>query len=72
VSIAVHRVMQVVYFEPGDLISIHALGQLTIVVNSARAAHELFALRSGIYADRPRIPIFDLYVPFSLSLVTLL
>ncbi|KAF8917194.1 cytochrome P450 [Mucidula mucida] len=37
----------------GDVLSMEILGQPVIVVNSAKAANELFEKRSSIYADRP-------------------
>ncbi|KAI0313704.1 cytochrome P450, partial [Amylostereum chailletii] len=43
-----------------DLISVRSLGPLTIVVNTARAARELFDSRALIYSDRPRYAMVDL------------
>ncbi|TFY60735.1 hypothetical protein EVG20_g7315 [Dentipellis fragilis] len=37
----------------GDVISVWALGQLTVVINSKKAAKELLERRSAIYSDRP-------------------
>lgn len=38
---------------PGDLVHLNAAGQPLIIVNSQRAATDLFDRRAGIYSDRP-------------------
>ena len=38
---------------PGDLVYLNAAGQPLIIVNSQRAAVDLFDRRAGIYSDRP-------------------
>ncbi|KAI0309928.1 cytochrome P450 [Amylostereum chailletii] len=43
-----------------DLISVRALGPLTIVVNTAKAARELFEKRAFNYSDRPYYVMIDL------------
>ena len=45
-----------------DIVSVQALGHLTLVVNTIEAAKEMFERRSGIYSDRPRIPMVYLCV----------
>ncbi|KAI0056528.1 cytochrome P450 [Artomyces pyxidatus] len=41
--------------ENSDLVGIQILGQLSIVVNTKKAAQELFERRSSVYADRPQL-----------------
>ncbi|KAI0037198.1 cytochrome P450 [Vararia minispora EC-137] len=43
-----------------ELISVWAFGQLTIIIDSAKATRELLSHRSANYVDRPRIPMLDL------------
>ncbi|KAI0310499.1 putative CyP450 monooxygenase [Amylostereum chailletii] len=43
-----------------DLISVQVFGQLTIIVNTAKAARELFEKRSHKYSDRPHFTMIDL------------
>ncbi|TFY55722.1 hypothetical protein EVG20_g9214 [Dentipellis fragilis] len=43
-----------------DLISVWAFGQLTVVINSKKAAKELLERRSAKYSDRPFPPIIKL------------
>ncbi|KAF8895363.1 cytochrome P450 [Infundibulicybe gibba] len=43
-----------------DLVHACVLGQHVVVVNSLRAANDLFEKRSRIYADRPRSAMIDL------------
>ncbi|KAI0064614.1 cytochrome P450, partial [Artomyces pyxidatus] len=43
-----------------ELISINAFGRLSIIINSRRAAKELFESRSAIYADRPSNRMIEL------------
>ncbi|QRW00929.1 cytochrome P450 family protein [Ceratobasidium sp. AG-Ba] len=42
-----------------DIISFTALGQVFIILNSAKAANELLDRRSAKYSDRPELPIFS-------------
>ncbi|KAJ6585037.1 cytochrome P450 [Mycena capillaripes] len=44
----------------GDVVHASALGQHIIIVNSAKAALELFEKRSHIYSGRPIVPIIEL------------
>ncbi|KAJ6585036.1 cytochrome P450 [Mycena capillaripes] len=44
----------------GDVVHASALGQHIIIVNSAKAAFELFEKRSDIYSDRPIVPMIEL------------
>ncbi|KAJ6585054.1 cytochrome P450 [Mycena capillaripes] len=44
----------------GDVVHASALGQHIIIVNSAKAAFELFEKRSYIYSDRPIVPMIEL------------
>ena len=41
----------------GDIVSVHAFGQMTVVVNTIEAAKEMFQRRSTIYSDRPQMPM---------------
>ena len=41
---------------PGDLVYLNLLGQHTIVINSHKAALDLFEKRSNTFSDRPRLP----------------
>ncbi|QRW00927.1 cytochrome P450 family protein [Ceratobasidium sp. AG-Ba] len=41
-----------------DIISFTSLGQVFIILNSAKAANELLDRRSAKYSDRPELPIF--------------
>ncbi|TFY83423.1 hypothetical protein EWM64_g589 [Hericium alpestre] len=43
-----------------DVISVTAFGKVIVVVNSAKAAKEVFERRGTRYMDRPRVPILDL------------
>ncbi|KAA1476342.1 cytochrome P450 [Dentipellis sp. KUC8613] len=43
-----------------DLISVWEFGKLTILVNTHKAAKELFVRRSAIYSDRPHMTMIDL------------
>ena len=54
---------------PGDLMSIQALGQTAVIVNSAKIARDLLEKRGSIYSDRPVVPALELYVLFSLSTI---
>ena len=46
----------------GDIISFRALGQVIVVLNTTKVNKDLLEKRSDIYADRPVISIFDMYV----------
>ena len=39
---------------PGDVIYLNAAGQPIVIINSPKAAIELFDRRATIYSDRPR------------------
>jgi hypothetical protein len=41
------------WIRPGDLVYLNAAAQPLIIVNSQRAAADLFDRRAGIYSDRP-------------------
>ena len=45
--------------------SIQALGQTAVIVNSAKIARDLLEKRGSIYSDRPVVPALELYVLFS-------
>ncbi|ETW77258.1 cytochrome P450 monooxygenase 4 [Heterobasidion irregulare TC 32-1] len=44
----------------GDLMSIQALGQTAVIVNSAKIARDLLEKRGSIYSDRPVVPALEL------------
>lgn len=52
----------------GDILHAQVLGQHFIILNAHQDAVELFEKRSGIYSDRPAVPMIDLYVCYSPSL----
>ena len=41
-----------------DIVHVSALGTHVVVLNSAKAVHELFEKRSSIYSDRCRICLY--------------
>ena len=43
----------------GDVFSLQVLGKTIVVVNSEKAANELFEKRSAIYSDRARMGYYD-------------
>lgn len=43
----------------GDVFSLQVLGNNVVVVNSEKAANELFEKRSAIYSDRARMAYYD-------------
>ncbi|THH06077.1 hypothetical protein EW146_g9722 [Bondarzewia mesenterica] len=45
---------------PGDLISVRAYGQLSVIANTSEATKELLDRRSAIYSDRPQTTMVDL------------
>jgi hypothetical protein len=47
---------------PGDVLSFRVFGKTIVVLNSFKANKDLLEKRADIYADRPEIPIFDMYV----------
>lgn len=44
----------------GEIISVRALGQPVIVLNSWRVAKDLLEKRGTIYSDRPSIPFYSM------------
>ncbi|KAA1473811.1 cytochrome P450 [Dentipellis sp. KUC8613] len=44
----------------GDVVSVTALGQVIVIVNSAKAAKDFFERRGTVYMNRPKIPMFEL------------
>ncbi|KAF8158927.1 hypothetical protein K438DRAFT_1450456, partial [Mycena galopus ATCC 62051] len=44
----------------GEVIHIEAFGNHMLIINSVKAAMELFEKRSRIYSDRPTIPMLSL------------
>lgn len=52
----------------GDVMYLEILGKPIIVVNSVKAAVDLLDKRSANYSDRPRFPIFKLYIYYFVRL----
>lgn len=48
-------------FRAGDIIYARSFGQHFVVLNRLDDAIELFEKRSGIYSDRPHLPMAELY-----------
>lgn len=46
------------YFQEGDVIHLKVLGQHIVIVNSAKAARDLFEKR--VHSDRPPMAMVDL------------
>jgi hypothetical protein len=46
----------------GDILAFHVFGNVIVVLNTAKAAKDLFEKRSAIYSDRPPMPFYDMYV----------
>ncbi|ETW82095.1 hypothetical protein HETIRDRAFT_475560 [Heterobasidion irregulare TC 32-1] len=44
----------------GGIISVNALGQPIVILNSAKIARDLLEKRGALYSDRPLIPMLDL------------
>lgn len=44
----------------GDLVSFSVLGQSYVIVNSRKAAIEIFEKRARIYSDKPALPLLGL------------
>jgi hypothetical protein len=51
---------------PGDVICLRVLGQVIVVLSSLTAIKDLYEKRGELYADRPRMPIFEMCVRTSL------
>lgn len=51
-----------VYFCLGDIFHFSVFGKHTVVLNSYEDCAEIMGKRSGIYSDRPPMPMMDLYV----------
>jgi cytochrome P450 len=49
----------------GDLVSVRVLGELSVIVNSAEAAKEIFGKRASIYSSRPNFKMVEMYVLFA-------
>lgn len=46
----------------GDIVYMNVLGNDLVIINSTRTANELFEKRSYLYADRPKMPVLQLWV----------
>ena len=45
----------------GDVICLRVFGQVIVVLCSLTAIKDLFEKRGELYADRPRMPIYEMY-----------
>ena len=43
----------------GDIVYVHVLGNPMLIINSAKAARDLFETRGANFSDRPRMPVID-------------
>jgi hypothetical protein len=46
----------------GPIVGLRVLGQNIVILNTSELASELLNNRSGIYSDRPRIPMIEMLV----------
>jgi hypothetical protein len=46
----------------GDVLSFHTLGQVIVVLNTAKATRDLLEKRGAIYSDRPVMPFYKMWV----------
>ena len=44
----------------GDIYSLHVFGKVIVVLSSLKANKDLLEKRSGVYSDRPVLPIFQM------------
>ncbi len=51
----------------GDVLAFHVFGKVIVVLNSLKANKDLLEKRGDIYSDRPVVPIFQMYVFWSLN-----
>lgn len=49
----------------GPIVGVKVFGQPIVILNTARAAHELLSNRKGIYSERPSFPMLEMYFPNS-------
>ena len=54
-AIPLENALVIVYSTLGDVIYLNVLGQPVLVLESGRAALDLFDKRSNIYSDRPHL-----------------
>ena len=48
------------WFSPGDVVGVTAMGQHIIYLNSVETAQDLLEKRSGLYSDRPHSSMLEL------------
>ena len=58
----IFRPSQIMAVFSGDLVSARMLGQLAVIVNNEKTAHELLNRRAQIYSDRPDLAFYKLYI----------
>ena len=54
-AILLENALVIIYSTLGDVIYLNVLGQPVLVLESGRAALDLFDRRSNIYSDRPHL-----------------
>ena len=54
-AIPLENALVIIYSTLGDVIYLNVLGQPVLVLESGRAALDLFDKRSNIYSDRPHL-----------------
>ena len=54
-AILLENALVIIYSTLGDVIYLNVLGQPVLVLESGRAALDLFDKRSNIYSDRPHL-----------------
>lgn len=70
----IHSVFENTWYDPffgrssfltgtvGDILSFHILGQVIVVLNTAKAAKDLLERRGNVYPDRPAVPFIEMWV----------
>jgi hypothetical protein len=48
---------------PGDVLFLRVFGQVVVVLCSLSAVKDLLEKRGNAYADRPTLPIVEMYAP---------
>jgi hypothetical protein len=70
----IHSVFENTWYDPffgrssfltgtvGDILSFHILGQVIVVLNTAKAAKDLLERRGNVYPDRFAVPFIEMWV----------
>lgn len=54
---------QILLALPGDVLCLRIFGQVVVVLCSLSAVKDLLEKRGDAYADRPALPIVEMYAP---------